>query len=145
MGLGLSAATVIIFSAIVIISADFINTYDNVSRETRDAIDQRDELAYDRAGSSIAITDTNVTGGALWMNVTNDGSSLLSVRDCDVLVNGTLMSGSIRWNRTGVAGHPGSDLWGPSETAHFAIDGVSAPARIKIVTANGVSDTSVVV
>jgi len=145
MGLGLSAATVIIFSAIVIISADFINTYDAVSRETRDAIDGRDELAFDRAGTSIGIMDTNVTGGTLWMNVTNDGSSTIGIRDCDLLVNGTLSTGSIRWNRTGIAGHPGSDLWGPGETAMFAVDGVSAPARVKIVSPNGISDTSVVV
>ena len=145
MGLGLSAATVIIFSALIVISADFVNTYDEVSRETRDAIDERDDLAFDRSGTSIGIIDTDITGGTLWMNVTNDGSTVIDVRGCDLLVNGTLSTDSIRWNRTGVIGHPGSDLWAPGETASFAIDGVSAPARIKIVCPNGVSDTSVVV
>ncbi|MCI0497118.1 MAG: hypothetical protein L0Z54_02335 [Thermoplasmata archaeon] len=142
MGLSVSVATVIIFSAVVVVAADFVQTYDDVTRVTRDAVDERDMISLERASTAIVIGEVWLDGTVLRINVTNAGSAPIHPWECDLLVDGYIATPRIRWNETIVLGHPGSMLWGPGEVAAFAIGHTAAVERVVLVTGNGAMDVA---
>ncbi|HID73682.1 MAG TPA: hypothetical protein EYP43_01390 [Thermoplasmata archaeon] len=139
LGLSLSVAAAIIFSAVVIVAADFIVTYDDVTARIREAVDARDAMDLERSSTLIDVMSMNRTGGVVRVNVTNEGTVVIDPRSCDILIDGVLLTGRVRWNDTRVLGHPGSWIWGPGETVSFSIGYDGDARRVIVITPNGAS------
>jgi flagellar protein FlaF len=77
----------------------------------------------------------------LELQLNNTGSTTLSVNGTSVLIDGVIPSdGNVA---TDVDGDPNTGLWLPGGTLTITIDGVeSEPARVKIVTENGIAETT---
>jgi len=79
------------------------------------------------------------------VNVTNNGSTTLSVSGTDLLTDGTYVSdGAYIEAESSVDGNNETDLWLPGETYSMTVYQEPEPSRVKVVTSSGVSATEVV-
>ncbi len=106
-----------------------------------DAMESRDDRALEVRNTAIAVTSTYDSGtSTLTVNVTNTGSTTLSVEEVDLLVDGELVTGWTQGDRL-VEGDDARTIVQPGETLELIVDRATAPDRIKVVTGNGVSET----
>jgi len=89
--------------------------------------------------TAIAITNATHDGTDLVVNVSNEGSTALSINDTDLIVDGTYQTDI----DVGVVDQPTSELWLPGETLQFTVT-IDPPTRAKVVTEHGVADSVVV-
>lgn len=92
--------------------------------------------------TAIEITNATHNGTHLIVNVSNGGSTALSINDTDLIVDGTYQS--LSRSEVGIVDQSDSELWLPGETLQFTISMDSAPERAKVVTEHGVADAGVV-
>ena len=70
------------------------------------------------------------------MDVNNTGSTALSVRETDLLIDGVYQ----QTYETSIDGRTARELWLPGETLTVTVS-TSRPKRVKIVTEHGVAET----
>ncbi|MEM4780611.1 MAG: fla cluster protein flaF [Halalkalicoccus sp.] len=138
MGFSVSGSTVVILiGCLIAFSAAFSVATDSLDRVSTAQDDRADRL-LDRQNTAIEIGDVVRDGeGNLTVNVTNTGSTVLSIDRTDLLIDGeyddtapTVVgpSGETK-NETG--------LWVPSDTLRYEVE--SDGDRVKIVTESGVA------
>jgi flagellar protein FlaF len=133
MGLSVSAASAILFSAFIIVfGAMFgsINMY-------QDKIQAAQEDNYDRAlvaqATSIVISMVDEANGTI--TVVNHGTTIVDPSKLDLLINGTIETSSI--SGLSIEGHPGSKLWLCGEVLSLHTDANIVGAHIELVTECG--------
>lgn len=143
MGFSVSGSFAIIvlasFIAFGTIYSAGTNSFDRVGDATRAS----HENALAQANTDINVTNASYGGGVLTVNVTNQGTTALSVNDTDLLVDGVYQPPG-QLDAVSVVGHPNSDLWLPEDTLRFRLTRSTAPQRVKVVTEHGVADEVVV-
>lgn len=139
MGFGVSGATAIIFLGLFIAAGTLITTTSTTFEEIDEAHDDRQERLLDRRNTDIAVENAvyNTTTGTLNLAVSNEGSTTLSVNGTTVLVDNQYESTAT----AEVDGIAATDLWEPGETMTLNLT-LGEPARVKVVTEQGVADTS---
>jgi flagellar protein FlaF len=129
------------FIAFGMLQAAGTNSFERVSDATQDAY----EGDLDRRNTAIEISELDYQGNHLDVNVTNSGTTALSLDATDLIVNGTYHApDEYTWSR--VDGDPNTELWLPGQSLEIRIQlpGLDTPARVKIVTEYGVADAEVV-
>ena len=91
--------------------------------------------------TAIEITNATHDGTDPVVNVSNEGTTALSINDTDLIVNGSYQS--VSPSEVGVLGQPDSELWLPGETLQFTVT-MDPPTRTMVVTEHGVADSVVV-
>jgi flagellar protein FlaF len=139
MGFGVSGATAIIFLGLFIAGGTLVTTTSTTFEEVDEAHDERQEQLLDRRNTEVAVETAryNSTTGTLNLSVSNEGSTTLSVNGTTLLVDNQYEStASAR-----VDGITATDLWEPGESMTLNLT-LAEPTRVKVVTEQGVADTS---
>lgn len=135
MGISVSAGTAVIlvgvFLMLGIVVPGTLNAHDRVTSAT----DVRDEIAFERAHTALSIDDVAPTADGLRANVTNEGTTSLTLSETDVIVDNAHASVT----NTSVSNDSETDLWLPGETAELTI-ATSGSGSLVVVAGNGVDD-----
>jgi flagellar protein FlaF len=117
----------------------------NGFEQVQDANDARNERVLEAKNTAIEVANVtyNETDETMTVNVTNNGSTTLSVSGTDLVSNGSYVTQSAYLN-TSVDGNEETDLWQPGETYSMRVTQAPKPDQIKVVTSNGVAATEVV-
>ena len=145
MGFSVSGSAAIIFiAAFVSVGVLYSAAYNGYER-VQDADDQQAERVLERRNTAVDVTSASydATDEELTVNVTNEGSTSLSVNGTDLLVNGSFVPRSdyVSWN---VEGRTNTSLWLPGETYTVVVNASTQPDRVKVVTSSGNAATEVV-
>lgn len=135
MGMGVSVATAVIFIGVILSAGSLISTLDDAQSSWMDvkkAVQDRDMMATQ---TDIAIKTIDRNNGTV--ELLNQGSSTLNIRDMDILLDGRWSNDLI--SSMGVAGHEGSNILLPGETLIIRFAFSLEDADVKIVTGNGIS------
>jgi len=110
------------------------NSFERVT----DATDDSYERGLDQKNTAINVSEVTYQSGDLEVNVTNTGTTSLSINATDVIVNGTYRQSFQQFE---VVGKPDSDLWLPGETLAISVNDSSLQSgdTVKIVTEYGVA------
>ena len=115
------------------------NSFERVSDATHDSY----ERGLDQQNTAINVSEVTYQSGDLEVNVTNTGTTSLSINATDVIVNGTYRQSFQQFE---VVGKPDSDLWLPGDTLSIRINdsGLQSGDPVKVVTEHGVAAGRVV-
>ena len=115
------------------------NSFERVSDATQDSY----ERGLDQQNTAINVSEVTYQSGDLEVNVTNTGTTSLSINATDVIVDGTYRQSFERFE---VVGKPDSDLWLPGDTLSIRINdsGLQSGDPVKVVTEHAVAAGRVV-
>lgn len=142
MGFSTSGSAAILFVGVLVCLTTAYPAIETANERITEATEARHDRALAQANTAVNVTGVsyNATADTLVVNVTNTGSTTLSVDGTDLLVDGTYWGGYT----TRVDGDPGRTIWVPGERLQFELTGVTtAPSRVKLVTENGIARTEV--
>ena len=140
MGFSVSGAAALVFAAALIAFGAWHTAAADSFERVQAAEDDRADAALETANAAINITDASSDGSTLTVTVENTGPAQLRLSRTDLLVDGRYVDG---WQDTAtVAGDADTDLWLAGETLELTVSG--DPDRVKLVTTNGVADTTAV-
>lgn len=143
MGFSVSGASAIIFVGMFLsfgmVYTAASNGYEAVS-EAQSAVHE-DALAQKNTAIDVANVSYDAADDTLTVNVSNTGSSSLSVDRTDLVVDNEYQTTAAS---TTVEGDAETDLWLPGETLSFTLTLTSSPTRVKVVTETGVAAMEVV-
>jgi len=142
VGLSVSASFAIITVAIFIGAAALIEAMDYTLRTMESGVDEKVNRVVDSARTKFTIVNATLNGTALSLNLTNTGSTVLTVKGVSVLVNGTY----VEQDRTNASVEGKlSNIWSPNEKLKLELNITAAKdQRVKVVTGNLVSQYGVV-
>jgi flagellar protein FlaF len=142
MGFSVSGSAAILFiAAFVCVGILYSAAYNGYER-VQDAEESRGDRVLEQRNTAVTVADTtyNNTTEQLTVNVTNEGSTTLSVNDTDLLVDGVLESREdyVDWS---VGGGTDTTLWLPGETYSVTVN-ATEPSRVKVVSPPGITATA---
>ncbi|AGB15197.1 putative archaeal flagellar protein F [Halovivax ruber XH-70] len=141
MGFSSSAAVVILFLGVLVAIGMVFPVMETAYERQSAAMEQRDDRALEVRNTAIQVEGLYDSGTeTLTVNVTNTGSTTLSVEHVDLLVDGRLVTD---WNESdrAVEGDSARTLVQPGELLELTIDRDTEPNRLKVITGNGVAET----
>ena len=128
MGLSVSVATAILFTAFVIVFGIVFGAVSSFQDNIEKAQDQGMAMYEEMKGTSIAFVSVDAQNDTLTLR--NDGSETISLQDVSILVNGTLYNRTLV--QTSVVGHPGSNICTPGENIVLKMPMGIEGSRIKV-------------
>lgn len=141
MGFSSSAAVAILFIGCLVAAGIAFPVLETAYERQTAAMEERDDRALEVRNTAIDVTAAYDDGANnLSVNVTNTGSTTLSVEDVDLLVDGELIAGWAESDRR-VEGDETRTIVQPGEVLELLVDRETKPNRIKVVTGNGVAET----
>lgn len=143
MGFSVSGSFAVIVVGALIGFGMFATATTNGFELVNDAQRQAHDARLDQQNTAIEIANAtyNATTTTVEIEVTNTGSTELSVNATDVLLDNEFQT---TFETRSVDGDASTDLWLPGETLTVEIDRGTAPNRVKIVTGPGVAETAVI-
>ena len=140
MGFSTSAATAVIFTGIIVMFSFTVSTVFNTYGDMKDAALEISDAEYDRQRTRVSMVNSSFNSTHVFINATNTGEVNIGASYLDILLNGTLETGSIVTQQ--VEG-TSSGIWGVHETLYVevAYAGANNQTRIRLITHNGVSGT----
>ncbi len=103
---------------------------DNVQQATDDSFVQQ----HQQTQVHTVVLNVTTNGTVLFLNLTNDGGTMLHVSAVRVLLNGTLLPPAALLSST-VDGLAGTDLWGPQQVLSLQLSAsASSGQRVAIVS-----------
>ncbi|MFC4542662.1 flagellin [Halosolutus amylolyticus] len=142
MGFSTSGAVAIVFVGMLVAVGIAYPAVQTAHEERSASIDDRDDRALEIRNTAIDAGNVTYDGTAdeLTVNVTNTGSTTLSVSETDLLIDGVYRS-TDDWTAT-IDGTADRDLWQPGERLTIEVESVAdEPARVKLVTEHGIAAT----
>jgi|AntRauTorcE11898_2_1112593.scaffolds.fasta_scaffold124963_1 flagellar protein FlaF len=142
MGFSTSGSVAILFVGALVCLSTVYPVMETANERVTEATEARDDRALAQANTAMNVTNVgyNASTDTLIVNVTNTGSTTLSVGGTDLLLDGTYVTDAT----TRVEGDSGRTIWVPGEQLQFEVTGVTAePGRVKLVTENGIAETEV--
>jgi len=145
MGFSVSGSAAILFIAAFVSVGILYSAAFNGFEQVQDAETASDDRVLEAKNTAIEVANVtyNDSEHEMTVNVTNNGSTTLSVSGTDLVSNGSYVPDSAYLN-TSVDGNENTDLWLPGETYSLTVSQSPKPDRIKVVTSNGVTATEVV-
>jgi len=135
MGFSVSASAAVIFLAAFLAFGTLYTTASNGYDQVQGARHAAAERALAQSNTAIRLDNATYGSGRVSLNVTNTGTTALSVNDTDVVLDNALAVSPA----TDVNGDATTDVWLPGETLHVVVTVSSKPTRVKVVTGNGVA------
>lgn len=147
MGFSVSGSAAILFIAAFVSVGILYSAAFNGYERVQDAESMQNDRVLNVKNTEIAIANISYDAGTqeLTVNVTNNGSTSLSVSETDLISNGSYVRDSAYLPSTSVNGDTTTDLWMPGETYSLTVTQSPKPERVKVVTENGVAATEEVV
>lgn len=137
MGFATSGAVAIIFVGALVAFGVLYPTMQATRERVSEAEDRRAEAALARENTDISVSVSyNASINTLVVNVTNKGSTTLSVERTDVLVDGRYET----VDSTTVGGESRT-IWVPGERLRIETTEAARPDRVKVVVEYGVAET----
>jgi flagellar protein FlaF len=133
MGLSVSAASAILFSAFIIVFGAMFGSINIYQDKIQTAQEDNYARALDAQATSIGITAVDATNGTI--TIVNHGTTTLDPSKLDLLVNGTIETTTI--SGLEIEGHPGSNLWLSGERLSLHTNANIVGAHIELVTECG--------
>jgi flagellar protein FlaF len=147
MGFSVSGSAAILFIAAFVSVGILYSAAFNGFEQVQDAGEARDERVLEAKNTAIQISNVTYNTGneSMTVNVTNNGSTTLSVSGTDLVSDGSYVTEDayVEGERS-VDGNEETDLWMPGETYSLTVYEDADVQRVKIVTENGVAATEVV-
>jgi flagellar protein FlaF len=140
MGFSTSAATAVIFTGLIVMFSFTVGTVFEMYSDLKDAALEVSDSEYDRQRTRVTMVNSSFNSTHVFINATNTGEVNIAVGYLDVLLNGTLETGSIVSQQ--VEG-TSTGIWGVHETLYLEVSyaGANNLTRIRLITHNGVSGT----
>ena len=140
MGFSTSAATAVIFTGLIVMFSFTANTVFETYSDLKDAALEVSDSEYDRQRTRVSMVNSSFNSTSVFLNATNTGEVNIDVDHLDVLLNGTLETGSIVARQVEGAT---TGIWGVHETLYLEVSypGANDLTRIRLITHNGVSGT----
>jgi flagellar protein FlaF len=145
MGFSVSGSAAILFIAAFVSVGILYSAAFNGYERVQDADESHAEQVLERRNTAVNISNVTYNAGAdtITVNVTNKGSTTLSVNETDLLLDGVYKS-SDSYVLSEVDGNGDTDVWAPGEKLTLNVSAATEPARVKIVTQTGIAETEVV-
>jgi flagellar protein FlaF len=145
MGFSVSGSAAILFIAAFVSVGILYSAAFNGYERVQDAEEVQDDRVLEAKNTAIEISNVTYdsTEENMTVNVTNNGSTALSISETDLISNGSYVTRDA-YVSTSVDGNTETDLWLPGETYSLTVTQSPKPDRVKIVTENGVAATEVV-
>lgn len=142
MGFSISGSAAIVFIGLIIAAGIAIPPLIGSFGALAGAQGEQVDRGIDALNTEFEINSTSYDGSSeLELNLTNTGSTTLSVAGTTVLVDGEVPANEDV--TTTVDGDPEAGLWLPGQTLTITVEGVDEePNRVKIVAENGVAETT---
>ena len=147
MGFSVSGSAAILFIAAFVSVGILYSAAFNGYEKVQDADEARNERVLEAKNTAIEVANVSYDANneTMTVNVTNNGSTTLSVSGTDLVSNGSYVTQNAYLPaETAVDGNNETDLWQPGETYSMTVTQAPKPDRIKVVTSNGVAATEVV-
>lgn len=149
MGFSVSGSAAILFIAAFVSVGILYSAAFNGYEQVQDAESARNDRVLEAKNTAIEVANVSYNdssgNGKLTVNVTNNGSTTLSVSATDLITDGSYVSdGAYIQAESSVGGNNETDLWLPGETYSMTVYQEPEPSRVKVVTSNGVAATEVV-
>jgi archaellum component FlaF (FlaF/FlaG flagellin family) len=142
LGLSVSASFAILAVAFFMGAAPLLESFFYASNSLMDGANGVAEWKMSWARTKIALNNATYNGTLTLVNLTNTGSTVLTVDGVSVLINGTYMDHNVT-NAT-VEGKQ-TNIWSPNEKLRLELNVTAATdERVLVVTGNGVSQYGVV-
>jgi flagellar protein FlaF len=140
MGFSTSAATAIIFTGLIVMFSFTVSTVFNTYSDLKDAALEVSDAEYDRQRTRVSLVNSSYNSTHVFINATNTGEINIDANYLDLLLNGTIETGSIVSQQ--VEGTT-SKVWGVHEILYVEVSysGANNLTRIRLITHNGVSGT----
>ena len=141
MGFSTSGATAIVFIGMLVAVGIAYPVLQSAHDERLSAIDDRDDRTLEMRNTAISVEEASYNGSELTVNVTNTGSTTLSVPATDLLIDG------IYWTESAdddvlVEGQSDRERWQPGERLTIIVSTSEQPNRVKVVTEYGIAETA---
>ncbi|MDH5021155.1 archaellum stator protein ArlF [Halobacterium rubrum] len=145
MGFSVSGSAAILFIAAFVSVGILYSAAFNGYERVQDAEEVQDDRVLEAKNTAIEISNVTYdsTEENMTVNVTNNGSTALSINETDLISNGSYVTRDA-YVSTSVDSNTETDLWLPGETYSLTVTQSPKPDRVKIVTENGVAATEVV-
>jgi flagellar protein FlaF len=138
MGFSTSAATAIIFTGLIVMFSFTVSVVFDTYGDLKDAALDVSDAEYDRQRTRVTLLNSSFNSTHVFLNASNTGEINIDANYVDLLLNGTVETGSIVSQQ--VEG-TSSGVWGVHETLYVEISytGANNLTRIRLITHNGVS------
>ena len=147
MGFSTSGATAVLLVGLLVAVGIAYPVLQDAQNARLSAIDDRDDRTLDLRNSDIELEEAQYDDGededdesTLTVDVTNTGSTTLSVPATDLLVDGIYRP--VGEDETAVDEIETRELWQPGETLTFTVVVDDRPERVKVVTEHGIAETT---
>lgn len=142
MGLSVSASFAILAVAFFMGAAPLIESMFYASTKLMDSANEVAEWKMTWARTKFALNNATFNGTLTLLNLTNTGSTVLTVDGVSVLLNGTYVNRTVT-NAT-VEGKA-TNIWSPNEKLRLELNVTAAvDERVLVVSGNGVSQYGVI-
>ena len=140
MGFSTSAATAVIFTGLIVMFSFTVGTVFETYSDLKDAALEVSDTEYERQRTRVSMVNSSFNTTHVFLNATNTGETVIDVDHLDLLLNGTLETGSVVVKQ--VEG-TSTGIWGVHETLYLEVSytGANNLTRIRLITHNGVSGT----
>ncbi|MEM0449570.1 MAG: hypothetical protein QW520_07110 [Methanomassiliicoccales archaeon] len=135
MGLSVSAASAVLFTAFVIIFGVVFQAVDHAQQLYSQSMDKSQQLMIEKRQTNFIVESVDEANDTI--TLLNSGSIVLSPSALNVLVNGVLLDREII--KMEVHGYEGSKVWAPHERLTIRFSCEIDNARIKVIAGNGIS------
>ncbi|WP_144901602.1 fla cluster protein FlaF [Halobellus captivus] len=135
MGFGVSGSTAVIFLGVLIASGTLYTAAAGSAERISDARDTNTEDLLDRQNTELEITKAVYNDPNVEINVTNEGTTTLSVNGTTLLVDNEY----VEITSTNVEGDLATDVWGAGQTLVIDASVDEEPKRVTVVAENGIT------
>jgi flagellar protein FlaF len=143
VGFGVSGSTAIIFLGVLVATGTLYSAAAGTAEQIAEAQKEDREDLLDRQNTEIEVTEVvyNDSESNLEINVTNTGTTTLSVEETSLLVD----NGLVQPDSTTVDEDGSTDVWAPDSALVLHVSGIDQPDRVKVVAENGVAASNTTV
>ncbi|WP_336001663.1 hypothetical protein [Halorientalis halophila] len=139
MGFSVSGAAAIVFAGMFIGFGILYGAAANGFERVSDAQDGRSEDVLDTRNTDINVTSAEYSGDRLTVLVDNTGAAPIGLNATDFLIENEYQTG---WRGPAtVDGDAETELWLPGEQLNVTVYTSDVPARVTVVTGNGVTES----
>lgn len=144
MGFSVSGSVAIVSIGVLVAFGVMFPTVVDSNHQISEAQSTQSDRILEQQNTEIHINDSRYDGTNLTVDVVNEGTAALGVAATDVIVDGEYVEPDVTTvyrspNET--TGDASTDVWLSGEVLEVVV-AVDDPARVKIVTENGVADAT---
>ena len=139
MGFSVSGSAAIVFVGLFIAFGMLHGATSDSFERVSDARDERADDVLHTSNTEIDIASASYSGDRLTVLVDNTGASAVGLDDTDFLIENRYRND---WRDAAtVAGDANTSLWLPGERLNITVRTTDVPARVTVVTENGVAES----